>query len=302
MGRFCACLLVPLMMSCVSEQIDNICDVEHEADKYHITVEVELPQYAADSRSSFTDEEINRITDLNILVYHDGALLEKYCGYHTDLSSLMISFPYDKDCFNIYMAGNVGKIDAPEDESDVWRICHCVDSYEDFKTCGFPVANVFYDHYKGTRALFGLKRLVGQYNMTLCPSASEARYTVKDVRLMNCALDVYPFGKGMKADRFAPSGSYGEDAGGDFLTDEDLEKLNDGEPVTLYFVENLQGELLPSNTDPAKKIPSSLEALEDGLSSHCTYVEITADITTADARYTDGKYRFYMGQNQTTDF
>ena len=295
-------MLVPMMMSCMSEQVDNICNMEHEADRYHITVEVELPQFAAGSRSSFADEEINRISDLNIFVYHDGSLLEDYCCYFTDMSSLMIAFPYDKDCFNIYMVGNVGKIDAPEDESDVWRICHFVDSYDEFKVYGFPVANVFYDHYKGTRALFGLKRLVGQYNMTLSPSASEAQYIVKDVRLMNCALDVYPFGNKMKATRFAPSGGYGEDAGGDFLTDEDVEKLNDGEAVTLYFIENLQGELLPSNTDPGKKIPSSLEALESGLSSRCTYVEITADVITADARYTDGKYRFYMGQNETTDF
>ena len=66
MGRFCACLVALGIMSCVSDQIDDICGEEHEADKYHITVEVELPQYAAASRSSFLDKDLGRITDLNI--------------------------------------------------------------------------------------------------------------------------------------------------------------------------------------------------------------------------------------------
>lgn len=302
MGRFCACLVALGIMSCVSDRIDDICGEEHEADKYHITVEVELPQYAAASRSSFLDKDLGRITDLNIFLYHNGVLLKEHSYYYTDMSSLMLSFPDGKNGFNIYMVGNVGQLEAPEDESEIGGLCHVAETYDDYRNDGFPVANVFPDYMKGSLASFKLKRLVGQYNIMMKPSAENAEYVVKDVRLMNCALDVYPFGNAIKARIFAPSAIYGEDASGDFLTDDDIVRLNRGESVSICFIENLQGELLPGNTDRKKKIPSSLETLDSGLSQCCTYMEITADIITQSAKYTDVRYRFYLGQNETTDF
>ena len=133
-------------------------------------------------------------------------------------------------------------------------------------------------------------------------SATDAVYRVKDVRLMNCALDVYPFDTEGKATSFTRSGAYGDSPEGDSLTEEDIDDLNDGRPVTLYFIENIQGELLPGNEDRKKKIPSSLEAKYEGISDKCTYIEITSDVSTPAADYVDGKYRFYLGQNETTDF
>ena len=304
MNRVCLSVLSVLLavscVDCLHEQDDGVGQCVGE--KYPISVEVDLPYEVAGPKSSFTHDELNKITDLNIFVYHDGELLEEHSGYFTDMSSLMLSFPPDRNGFNIYMLGNVGRIQAPLDESDIGDICHVVDTYDDFRENGFPIANIFPDHLKGTMASFRLKRLIGQYDISLRPSAQDAEYVVKDVRLLNCALDVYPFGTDVKATCFARSGVYGEEPGGDVLTEEDLSRLNDGESVSLYFVENLQGELLPGNTDRTKKIPSSLTAIGKGLQDSCTYIEITADITTPAARYTDGKYRFYLGQNETTDF
>ena len=271
-------------------------------ERYSITVEVDLPQSAADLKSSFTDDALNRIYDLNIFIYHEGELLKEHSGYFTDMSSLMLSFPSDKNGFDIYMFGNVGEVEAPDDEGDIIRMPWVIESYEDIMHRGVPVANVFPDHIKGTLAVFGLKRLVGQYNISLQPSAQSADYVVKDVRLHNCALDVYPFASDMKATRFTASGVYGESASADVLTADDVDRLNSGESVSLYFLENLQGELLPGNSDSRKKIPSSLDSIEKGLQDRCTYIEITADITTPAARYTDARYRFYLGRNQTTDF
>lgn len=295
------CIL--LFVCCVPEyEVADRVHADETEEIYPISVEMELPCHAADSRSSFTDGNLNRITDLNIFLYHNGVLLKDHCRYYTDMSSLMLSFPVDKNGFNIYMLGNVGKMEAPEDESEIGKLCHVAESYDDFRSNGFPVANIFPDYMKGTLALFKLKRLVGQYDITLMPSAHEAEYVVKDVRLMNCALDVYPFGYEVKASCFTPSAIYGEDATGDCLTADDIYKLNQGETVSLCFVENLQGELLPDNTDRKKKIPSCLEMMKPGLSRCCTYIEITADINTRSAKYKDAKYRFYLGQNETTDF
>ena len=291
------------LISCVAEyESSDASPVDMIEDRYPITVEMELPQPAAASRSSFADSDFDRITDLNIFLYHNGELQKEHCYYYTDMSSLMLSFPCDKDGFNIYMVGNVGQLDAPDDESDIGELCHKAETYDDYRINGFPVANVFPGHVKGTRAVFKLKRLVGQYDIQLKPSAEDAKYVVKDIRLMNCALDVYPFSYAVKASCFAPSRAYGQEAGGDCLTVDDIKRLNRGECVSICFVENLQGELLPGNTDRRKKIPSSLDALRPGLSDCCTYMEITADIVTSSAKYTDAKYRFYLGQNETTDF
>lgn len=291
-----------LALSCVRPMVE--CECVYDAsgsERYYVSVEVELPS-GASSRSTFTDNELNRITDLNVFVYHDGKLLEEHCGYFTDMSELMLSFPYDKNGFNIYMVGNVGKLIPPRDETEIRSYRYVVNDYEDFRKNGFPIANVFRNHLKGDMAVFRLKRLVGQYNVTMRNSATDALYAIKDVRLMNCALDVYPFDTEGKASLFTFAGAYGEEPKGDSLTEEDIADLNAGKSVTLYFVENLQGELLPDNDDRRKKIPSALEDRYTGVSDRCTYIEITADVSTPAAEYTDGKYRFYLGQNETTDF
>ena len=273
-----------------------------EDQTYSITVHAETPDDRGQMKSSFSSADLSRITDLNVFIYHQGRLLDEYCRYFDDISSLMLTFPYDKDGFNIYMVGNVGILEAPEEESEISKMSHVIDSYDDFYTRGVPVANVFSGYRKGTLAHFGLKMLLGRYNISVRTSASDSRYIVKDVRLLNCAMDVYPFNYDTGAFVFAVPAVYDEEANGDVLTAEDIEALNAGEKVTLYFVENVQGELLPGNTDRRKKIPSSLNGIDKGLADRCTYIEITADIVTPGAEYTDGKFRFYLGQNETTDF
>lgn len=291
-----------LVLSCVRPVTE--CGCVHDAgssDRYIISVEVELP-YVVSSRSTFTENDLNRITDLNVFIYHDGKLLEDYCGYFTDVSELMLAFPCDKNGFDIYMVANVGKVEAPLLESEISDMRYVVNDYDDFRKRGFPMSNVYRNHMKGTLAVFKLKRLIGQYDVVMRNSAADATYTIKDVRLLNCALDVYPFDAERKASVFTESGEYGEKPKGDALTEKDIEDLNAGKPVSLYFVENLQGELLPGNDDRRKKIPSSLEDRYAGVSDRCTYIEITADVSTPAAEYSDGKYRFYLGQNETTDF
>ena len=54
---------------------------EGTEDRYPITVEVELPQPAAASRSSFTDSDFHKITDLNVFLYHNGELQKEHCYY-----------------------------------------------------------------------------------------------------------------------------------------------------------------------------------------------------------------------------
>lgn len=300
MRHFYTFLTSFFICSCISDiDVPGGTDKKDAQECFPITVSVDSPQSRDMTRSSFSSSEVDRVTDLNIYVYHQGVLLEAHSRYFPDTSSLMLSFPYGVDGFNIYMLGNVGKVDPPYDEDELSELRHLIGSYDDFRSCGAPVAECYKGYRKGTLAHFPLKRLLGQYNISMRTSAEDAEYEIKDVRMLNCALDVFPFASDAKATVFTRGGEYGQAAVGDVLTGEDVSRLNGGEAVSLYFVENLQGVLLPDNKDRRKKIPSSLA---DEVASRCTYIEITADITTPSARYSNARYRFYLGQDMTTDF
>jgi len=266
------------------------------------SVEMDSPEGCAlETKSSFTDEQLQMITDLNVFVYHHGVLLDKCCRYFSDMDSLMLSFPYGLDGFNIYMVGNVGRLDPPADEVKAGELRYAVRSYDDFRTRGFPVAGVFMDYRKGELAHFRLKRLIGQYNVRVKVSASNTRYLIRDVALVNCARDVCPFGEDRRGTVFTCSCD-DECVCGDRLSERDLNMLNLGGTVSLYFVENVQGTLLPYNYDMKKKIPSSIEDVEEGLSGRCTYMEMCVDVITSAARYENARYRFYLGQDPVSDF
>ena len=271
-------IVVMLMVGCLSLSC-VIDDREIEAgltggigdETYTFFIEQQKPELL--SKSSFSRYESEVIRDINIFVYYQGRLLEKYSRYIEDLSDVRMTFPGDKDGFNIYMVGNVGKVDAPHSENEISDFVYVIDSYDDLRINGFPVANAFMGYEKGKQRRFAVKRLVGQYNIRVQQSAKDADYHIRSVRLVNCALDIYPFGVNKKASVFA-EGKTGQ--AGDSLSEEDIRALNYGETVELVFVENMQ---------------------DDSSSGRCTYMEVTAEVTTVMSRYTDVKYRCYLGQN-----
>jgi len=286
---------IALLLSCVNEGLDksSLSDL-YPVESCVMSVEVDDPEFKDMTRSSFTDEQLDKMTSLNVFIYHEGRLVKECCRYFTDMSALTLTLPCSVDGFNIYMVGNVREIEPPVNEVDMVKVRLLVEDYDDFREKGVPVAACFTGYEKGDLAHFKLKRMTGQYNISMKSSATDAQYLIKDVRLMNCARDIYPFSEDIKA--------YDMVRTGDTLTLEDLDRLNAGEAVPLYFVENLQGVLLPDNKDKKKKIPSHLELVESGIADRCTYIEITADILTPSARYSNAKYRFYLGQDQVSDF
>ena len=297
-GCVAAALFLAAFPACVKYE-EMVPGSEMPGCPFPIKIYVDDPMMMSGTRSSFTDYEMGRLTDVNVFVYREGKLLEEYSSYHKDASDVMLSIPAGTEEYDIYMLGNVGKVEAPERQDDISGIRHVVDDYGEFRNSGVPVAGVFAGYRRGDMAEFPLKRLVGQFDIRMSASADKADYQVKDIRVMNCARDVYPFSESTAATMFLCPPPYDGETGCDMLTDDDVEALNAGKAVSLYFVENLQGELLPGNTDPKVKIPSSLPS---AVAERCTYVEITADVVTPAARYTDCRYRFYPGRNETTDF
>lgn len=297
--RFCLpAMLICAVLSCDKVGYDEVV-VGRQESPFPIKVYVDEPVMMGRAKSSFADAEMNRLTDLNVFIYHDGKLLDGYGGYYGDVNDVMLAFPQGVNELDIYMLGNVGEIMPPECEGELEQIRHIVRDYGEFRDNGVPVMGVFTGFCRGDLAEFPLKRLVGQFDVRMRVSAVRADYRVKDVRVMNCAGEVWPFSENKAASVFLRPLPYDNDSACDVLTRGDIETLNAGGSVPLYFVENLQGELLPENVDPRAKVPASLPK---ELADRCTYIEITADVTTPAAKYTDCRFRFYPGKNETTDF
>ena len=75
----------------------------------------------------------------------------------------------------------------------------------------------------------------------------------------------------------------------------DVSTLNRGGTISLYAFENMQGTLLPGNTDPWKKVPASIGNAGD----YCTYLEVDCTYGYSDNNVT---YRMYLGKDATTNF
>ena len=73
---------------------------------------------------------------------------------------------------------------------------------------------------------------------------------------------------------------------------------------TFYVPENMQGTLLPSNTDQnAKSYDNVVSAVGDEVASRLTYVEFSGTIDSSAGGYGgDVVYRFYLGEDNVTNF
>ncbi len=90
-------------------------------------------------------------------------------------------------------------------------------------------------------------------------------------------------------------------------SDYDPDMVSSNASVTVYSFyvpENLQGTLLPGNTDNRKKTPEALAATSGKASiPYLTYVELSARLDPAQSGYGgDVTYRFYVGKDNCSNF
>ena len=266
-----------------------------EKDTREYGIEILCDDYDNDgesTRSSFSSSALTKVNNVNIYIYHDGMLDEEHSGYFSPATGIRISFGSYDHTYDIFMLANVGQVTPPDDESDLEDWMYRFNNYGAFEQNGFPMANSFLDYTPGDQTTFRLKRLIGEYVIRFDDSSEKMTHTVKSVQLKNCALQVGPFSSGTACTSVIESG--------DYLSQSDLQRLNDGEEVSLYFLENLQGVLLPGNTDPKKKTPDHIS--DATKKQRCTYIEVDTEVDTPTAHYESVRYRAYLGQDMTSDF
>ena len=199
------------------------------------------------------------------------------------------------ESYHLYaFANSPSRIEGLETENDVLEWEYSTDLSGHFPA-GFPMAGdrEWTVSERNASVRIELTRLVSKLQLTLDKSEMDLHgiFTLTSVKLLNCPSSLKPFQVGQKA---LDTSDVGE---GDLASEADLEKLNAGESVCFYVLENMQGDLLPSNSDPWAKTPSSLTSGED----LCTYLEATGSYSSPGYSGSDS-YRMYLGSDNVKNF
>ena len=262
------------------------------------------------SRSSFCPDDLDAISDLNVWVYQKGVLLPDF-SFHTDLSSedqVPIVFPSLHSSYDIYFVANMGELSGPALEENIGGMAASVENYSSFSQRGFPMAGAVLAYSPSGSGSVSLSRLVGRFDITAYdnPANTRVNYTFLSGKMKACARVIRPFGTLPGEERYASKALSASEviAEGDTLSAADIAALNSGGTVTLYYLENCQGQLLPGNTSQRGKNAEAIaQATGDpSLADLCSYLELTCRAETPTATYPSVVYRAYLGRDATGDF
>ncbi len=237
-----------------------------------------------------------QINDLNIYAFRNGMLED--CVYVTSVDDAVLSLSPGY-MYDIFALANMGEKAPDYQESDfIEAIAYGISDISQIED-GIPMCcacrnlNVG----KATRLVeLQMERLAAKIVLSLDKNSLLEGFHVKSVRLRQCASLVHPFkwyGKG--GSRMESSN---EAIDGDYAIQYDLDRLNSGQEVVFYTLENSQGILLPSNTDPLLKTPENLGDVK----ARCTYLEICGSFGTEGIFDGDVNYRIYLGLDSTSSF
>ena len=286
-----------LMCSCIYEDLSDCPNFIQGIGK---PVDVEFCVSCTDSietKSSISASE-TAVTNLNLFVYYDGKL--ETSSYIESPTSFSMSLVKGRT-YNMYALANMGKVTAPFKEEEIKSYQYSISKVTDIKLA-FPMCWNLADKTisgSGPRININLERMISRINFSIDSSELED-FTVTAVRLRQAALKMYPFfdnvSEGSRASNLSEVGD------GDWASSSDLTKLNAGQKIWFYALENCQGVLLPGNKSAESKIPSEIPYG----SELCTYLEMTASYSGeyegVPVSSDNVVYRFYIGNDNCSDF
>ena len=255
-------------------------------DRVYVRFELSVPGETGSKSSLSVDE--TRVDNINLYAYSAGRLHDAF--YSDDLSAgIGMELSGNAD-YNIYALVNTGRTDAPDMEEDLSSLVYRPGSQGSLGENGLPMSAM---------AQVSPASVVEPVSLNLVRLVSKVKFVmdrgelggleVRSVRLMQSPCDVRPFSKESMAS---------EVSDGDYATDEDIAGINAGQPVFFYMLENCQGVLLPDNNDQWQKVPDNIPD-RAGL---CTYIEVMAEFDGSTGLSGPVTYRFFLGQDNTSDF
>ena len=277
------------LASCTDELADNTYPDE-ETSTESSRLRIHVPE-SRNTRSSINPDE-DRISSICVMAYRksDGIL----AAFQTGTGPEDIDMELTGGKYNIYITANMDGFQVPPEEKELPSVHYAIESFSQMEDvlpmCWKGEAEL--TPGKSTTILADLSRLVSKTGLKI-DMGSIRGMDIRSVRLCQGARKIWPFmDGGSRID--APSDAIDSD----YANEEDIKKLMAGETVWLYAAENCQGTLMPDNTDPWSKVPDNI-----GNSAElCTYVEMNAQWTEEADFEGTVTYRFYLGEDSTSDF
>ena len=249
------------------------------------------------------DPDENRITDYNLLIFNVFGLLEE----KVFVSSRQLVLENGKVChrtrllqdvpYTVLAAANLGfELPCRTLQEALSYRYHM--AYPDEFTPGMPMAAI----YEGTMGSDGilevpLQRVMARVELTLDRRAldKDVQFTVREVRVGGCPSSALLFGtsKAESASDIFREG-YLKDWRQVAALNRDV-SVGLSESLSVYLLENAQGDLLEHVTTPQGKV------FTDGRYQEvCSYIELKAEYHSPSANTRPGEYlvyRFYLGES-----
>ncbi|MCM1501419.1 MAG: DUF4906 domain-containing protein [Bacteroidales bacterium] len=280
-----------------------------------------------ETRSILPEDSIeDKITGITVAAYSGGILADTR-HYMSDFHDMKITVN-KSERHNIYALVNMGDMtgEIPVNESCIVSLSHTVQSYADVENSGIPMCGMLRDvEYSTEMTELPVNRLFAKLRVRILhtglnTSENNSLYVYnlcnKSIYVRQANSRIFPFSaNGSKA--ISPSDTMDEsDYNADLNSRTDYKgslsnsQLGPGpgyfQDTTLvfYIPENMQGTLLPGNTDPYCKTSENISGINgNDYSCLCTYLEFTAKRENTGIGYGGSiTYRYYLGSDNTTDF
>lgn len=274
-------------------------------DKERISLEFSCnPGYSIETKSILSAPGIEtKLSSVVVAAYFSksGKLDKTFVCGSSDRLSLVKDTPY-----NLYFLANLENPSAlriPEDEKDMERWEYRIPSYESINTNGIPsCAKLDARSFSADSDLdIELERLLCKINVHISHKGITGKQQNDPALFRNVELHIRNANGLLR-----PFDGGGSRAAGttDILSVSDYDPdMSAGVSDFVFYVpENMQGQLLPNNSDPHKKTEQSLLSAGEN-PSLATYVEFTAMLEPS-AGGIGGSllYRMYLGRDNVSDF
>ncbi len=288
-----------LSISCTEEQAHGVVCVGSR-----LSIVPLVDSSSVGAKSAFTGDPAE-IADWCLLQFEGGVLTAKY---YQPSGADMTDIAVIAGCsYEWYAVANVGDVRGQFTvgvttvaDMESWRVTG-IDMTElsavpmawHGAEIGFTAAQI----HGGSVLPVRMKRLVGKVDIVLDKSALYPGTADAGFSFTATSVSI----KGPTSVRaFAGSNAVGVVTATDAASTGDVKALNRGSAVTFFAAENMNGNLLPGNTDAWNKKPASIAAA----GAHPSFVEIagTVGLTDGSGLAVPITYRCYLGKDATTNF
>lgn len=323
-------LALPALMlsSCLSVDLTGLMlPIASETGLRTVSFRTDVTDSQPTLKSILPEEQIeDLVTDITLASYDANGILTD-TGYYTDNFNAMELFVDTSRPADIYAVVNMGDMSTvfPPLEKDLQGMEYILGSYDELVTSGLPMSGVLselpVDAVSGT---VPVERLFAKVRVRILHTGLANPYGYTGFVYNMCNKSLYmrqansvlkPFctdgSRAEAAEDIMSLSDYNADMNDRMAYEGSLDQFQLGPgpgycmdtTFVFYVPENVQGRLLPDNTDPFGKDEYSISDIDgNDYSGLCTYIEFNARRELTQGYSGDLTYKYYLGSDNITDF